>query len=74
MDKTCKSDDHYRVAIFCGESGVRVLNTWVICREDRDNLPKGRLIPDATPERLLLEFKAGDRKAWHFAMSPRPIS
>ena len=25
-------------------------NTWVICLEDRDNLPKGKLIPDVLTE------------------------
>ena len=74
MDKTCKSDADYRVAIFCGRSGARVRNTWVICRKDWDNLLKGELIPDVTIGRPLLIFEAGDRKAWRFAISPRPIS
>jgi hypothetical protein len=47
---------------------------WVICREDRDNLLKGELIPDVTVGRQLLTFEAGDRKAWRFTMSPQPIS
>ena len=74
MDKTCKSDADRRVAIFGGWSGVRVRNTWVICREVGDNSLKGELIPDVTSGRHLLDFKAGDRKAWHFLISPRPIS
>ncbi len=49
-------------------------NTWVICREAWDNLLKGELIPDVTLGRHLPNFKAGDRKAWRFAISPRPIS
>ena len=74
MDKTCKSNDHYWVAIFGSESGARVRNTWVICHEDWNNLLKGELIPDVTIERHLPIVKAGDRKAWRFMMSPRPIS
>ena len=74
MDKTCKSSADYRVAIFCSRSGARVRNTWVICHEVWDNLLKGELIPDVEFERHLLNSEAGDRKAWHFAMSPRPIS
>ena len=62
MDKTCKSSADHRVAIFCGWSGARVRNTWVICREVWDNLLKGELIPNATPGRHLLVFKVGDRK------------
>ena len=49
-------------------------NTWVICREVWDNSLKGELIPDVIVGRHLLTFKAGDRKAWRFMMSPRPIS
>ena len=63
MDKTCKSNADQGVAIFSGWSGARVRNTWVICREDWDNLLKGELIPDVTFGRHLLEFKVGDRKA-----------
>ena len=74
MDKTCKSSADYRVAIFCSWSGARVRNTWVICHEVWDNLLKGELIPDVTIERHLPIVKAGDRKAWRFMMSPRPIS
>lgn len=55
-------------------SGARVRNTWVICREARNNSLKGELIPNVNFGRHLLNFKAGDRKAWHFTMSPRPIS
>ena len=63
MDKTCKSNADYMVAILCGRSGARVRNTWVICREVGDNLLKGELIPDVKIGRHLLIFKAGDRKA-----------
>ena len=63
MDKTCKSSADYRVAIFCGWSGARVRNTWVICREGWDNLLKGELIPDVVTERHLLVTEVGDRKA-----------
>ena len=63
MDKTCKSSGILRVAIFGGESGARVRNTWVICREVWNNLLKGELIPDVKVGRHLLIFKVGDRKA-----------
>jgi hypothetical protein len=63
VDKTCKSNDYYRVAIFGSESGARVRNTWVICREVWNNLLKGELIPDVISGRHLLELKVGDRKA-----------
>ena len=62
MDKTCKSNDYHRVAIFGGESGARVRNTWAICREVWDNLLKGELIPDVIFGRHLLKLKVGDRK------------
>jgi hypothetical protein len=51
-----------------------VRNTWVICHEVWNNLLKGELMPDVKAEGHLLVFKAGDRKAWRFMMSPRPIS
>ncbi len=63
MDKTCKSSDYHGVAIFHGESGARVRNTWVICHEVWNNLLKGELIPDVKIGRHLLIFKVGDRKA-----------
>ena len=63
MDKTCKSDADCRVAIFGSWSGVRVRNTWVICREDRDNLLKDELIPDVIAGRHLPRIEVGDRKA-----------
>ncbi len=62
------------IAIFASSSGGRVRNTWVIYREDRDNLLKGELIPDVTAGGHLLAVEAGDRKAWRFTISPRPIS
>ena len=63
MDKTCKSDADYGVAIFRGWSGARVLNTWAICREAWDNSLKGELIPDVKIGKHFLVFKVGDRKA-----------
>ena len=63
MDKTCKSNAYSTVAIQLGRSGARVRNTWVICREDWDNLLKGELIPDVKIGGHLLIFKVGDRKA-----------
>ena len=63
MDKTCKSNADFRVAIFWSRSGARVRNTWVICREVGDNSLKGELIPNVKTGRHLLVFKVGDRKA-----------
>jgi hypothetical protein len=63
VDKTCKSNDYIRVAIFWCGSGARVRNTWAICREDWDNLLKGELIPDVTVGKHFPTFKVGDRKA-----------
>ena len=63
MDKTCKSNADRGVAIFRGWSGARVRNTWVICREARDNSLKGELIPNVKAGGHLLVFKVGDRKA-----------
>ena len=63
MDKTCKSSEHYGVAIFRGGSGARVRNTWVICREVWDNPAKAGLIPDVAVGRHLLAAEVGDRKA-----------
>jgi hypothetical protein len=63
VDKTCKSNDYFRVAIFWNGSGARVRNTWAICRKDWDNLLKGELIPDVKIGGHLLIFKVGDRKA-----------
>ena len=60
MDKTCKSNADQPVAISVGWSGARVRNTWVICREDWDNLLKGELIPDVEIRRHLLISEAGD--------------
>jgi hypothetical protein len=74
VDKTCKSDADRRVAIFGGRSGVRVRNTWVICREVGDNSLKGELIPNVDLEWHHMRSEVGDRKAWRFMMSPRPIS
>ena len=60
---TCKSTDHYWVAIFGSGSGARVRNTWVICRKVWDNLLKGELIPDVIAGGHPLALKVGDRKA-----------
>ncbi len=49
-------------------------NTWVIYREDRNNLLKGELTLDVIGGGHPLAIKVGDRKAWRFAMDPRPIS
>ncbi len=45
MDKTCKSNGIPSVAIQGVFSGVRVRNTWAICRDVGDSSPKGELIP-----------------------------
>jgi hypothetical protein len=63
VDKTCKSNEDYRVAIFGSSSGARVRNTWAICREVGDNLLKGELIPNVVSGRHLLATEVGDRKA-----------
>jgi hypothetical protein len=63
VDKTCKSNADSFAAMQMGWSGARVRNTWVICREDWDNLLKGELIPDVVTERHLLVTEVGDRKA-----------
>ena len=63
MDKTCKSNADFKVAIFWSRSGARVRNTWVICREVGDNSLKGELIPDVTTGGPPLVVKVGDRKA-----------
>ena len=63
MDKTCKSNDYHRVAIFGGESGARVRNTWVICREVRNNPEKSGLMPNVPTSKHFFVGKVGDRKA-----------
>ncbi len=63
MDKTCKSNADFWVAILESRSGARVRNTWVICREDRDNSSKDELIPDVIAGGHPLALKVGDRKA-----------
>ena len=63
MDKTCKSNADYEVAIFRGRSGARVLNTWAICRKVGDNHEKSWLIPNVTAGGHPLVFEVGDRKA-----------
>ena len=60
MDKTCKSNADFWIAIFGSRSGARVRNTWVICREVGDNSLKGELIPDVEFEGHLLNSKVGD--------------
>ena len=63
MDKTCKSNDYYRVAIFGSESGARVRNAWGICLEVWNNSEKSELIPDVIIGGHLLILKVADRKA-----------
>ena len=63
MDKTCKSNDRLRVAIFAAWSGARVSNTWVIYLEVRDNSEKSELIPDVIRKWHHILLKVGDRKA-----------
>ena len=63
-----------QVAILVMLSGARVRNTWVIYREVGDNSLKGEVIPDVVSEWHHSATKAGDRKAWRFMISPRPIS
>ena len=42
-----------------GDSGKRVSNAWVIYLRVRDNLPKGKLIPDKTTVSQKLRLKRG---------------
>ncbi len=49
-------------------------NTLVIYREVGNNLPKGKLMPNVDDIGQPESSKAGDRKAWRFMMSLRPIS
>ncbi len=63
MDKTCKSNADYEVAIFRGRSGARVRNTWVIYRKVGDNSEKSELIPNVVAGGHPLASKVGDRKA-----------
>ena len=46
VDKTCKSNGEYSVAILNILSGERVRNTWVIYRKVRNNFEKSKLIPN----------------------------
>ena len=59
VDKTCKSNGISFVAIPVMSSGVRVRNTWGICREVGDSSPKGELIPHAVSEDILATPKPG---------------
>ncbi len=63
MDKTCKSNDDCEVAIFRSWSGVRVRNTWTICRKVGDNSEKSELIPNVVVGGHPPITKVGDRKA-----------
>ena len=63
MDKTCKSNDCHEVAIFRGESGARVRNTWIICRKVGDNSEKSELIPNVVAGGHPPAPEVGDRKA-----------
>ncbi len=60
MDKTCKSNEDCEVAIFRSQSGVRVRNTWTICREVGDNSEKSELIPNVAAGRHLPVAEVGD--------------
>ncbi len=59
VDKTCKSNADCRVAISCSRSGVRVRNTWVICREVGDNPEKSGLIPNVVVWVIFEQLKPG---------------
>jgi hypothetical protein len=54
VDKTCKSNGIFLVVISGVFSGVRVRNTWAICREVGDSSPKGELIPHVVRKGFLL--------------------
>ncbi len=49
VSKACKSNGYVLVAILMHASGKRVRNTLVTYPEDRNNSPKGELIPDVIP-------------------------
>ena len=55
MDKACKSNDLAR------DSGRRVNNALVIYPWDRDNLPKGGLIPNDISTPHGVEIKGGSQ-------------
>ena len=57
MDKTCKSNGIFWVAIFKMFSGARVRNTWVICLGARDSSAKVELIPHTATEDILGTLK-----------------
>jgi hypothetical protein len=59
VDKTCKSNGTFFVAIQRMFSGVRVRNTWAICREVGDSSPKGELIPHMVNEDIFMTPKPG---------------
>ena len=61
--KTCKSNGIFCVAIYRMFSGVRVRNTWAICREVGDSSPKGELIPHVIREDILSKLKSGQPDA-----------
>ena len=63
MDKTCKLNADFTVAIQWSWSSARVRNTWVICPEVGDNSLKGELIPNVIFGEHFLNIKVGDRKA-----------
>ncbi len=60
MDKTCKSSERLRVAIFADSSGERVRNTWVIYLEVGNNPEKSELMPNVNPGGHPQGFEAGD--------------
>ena len=57
MDKTCKSNGIFWVAIFKMFSGARVRNTWAICPGTRDSSAKVELIPHVATEGFLGTLK-----------------
>ena len=59
MDKTCKSNGIFFLAIGRMSSGVRVRNTWATCPEVGDSSPKGELIPHVTREDIFSTSKSG---------------
>ena len=56
MPNTCKSREKARKGEYTGE---RVRNTWIIYLGDRDNWPKGLLIPDKPTTFSDVEGKGG---------------
>ena len=72
MDKACKSNDLIEFFGFGQkiwfDSGKRVSNEWVIYLRDRDNIPKGVLIPDKTTVPHGTEVKDGDPSPFYYSV------